>query len=50
VRNPVIVSLRQFNDNEAWIQLGLESPLMNKKGLRSLGSCWVCTWNIKHIL
>jgi hypothetical protein len=31
--NPDIVSLRQFRDNEAWIQLGQESPLMNKKGL-----------------
>ncbi len=31
--NPGIVSLRQFRDNEAWIQLGQESPLMNKKGL-----------------
>ncbi len=27
-------SLRQFKDNEAWIQLGQESPLMSKKGLR----------------
>jgi hypothetical protein len=31
--NPSIVSLRKFRDNEAWIQLGQESPLMNKKGL-----------------
>ncbi len=31
--NPGIVSLRQFRNNEAWIQLGQESPLMNKKGL-----------------
>ncbi len=31
--NPGIVSLRQFRDNGAWIQLGQESPLMNKKGL-----------------
>ncbi len=30
---PGIVSLRQFRDNEAWIPLGQESPLMNKKGL-----------------
>ncbi len=32
--NPGIVSLRQFRDNEALIQLGQESPLMSKKGLR----------------
>ncbi len=32
--NPGIVSFRQFRDNEAWIQLGQESPLMNKKGLK----------------
>jgi hypothetical protein len=31
--HPCIVSLRQFRDNVAWIQLGQESPLMNKKGL-----------------
>jgi hypothetical protein len=33
--NPGIVSLRQFWDNDAWIQLGQESLLMNKKGLRT---------------
>ncbi len=32
--NSGIVSLKQFRDNEAWIQLGQESPFMNKKGLR----------------
>jgi hypothetical protein len=30
-----VVSLKQFRENEAWIQLGQESPLMNKKGLRA---------------
>ncbi len=30
--------LRQFRDNETWIQLGQESPLMNKKGLND--SIW----------
>jgi hypothetical protein len=34
--NPGIVSIRQFRDNEAGIQLGQESPLMNKKGLEYL--------------
>ncbi len=34
-KNPGIVSLKQFRDNEAWIQLGQESPLVNKKGLIS---------------
>ncbi len=33
--NPGIGSLRQFRDNEAWIQLWQESPLMNKKGLKN---------------
>jgi hypothetical protein len=33
VRNPGIVSWRQFRDNEPWIQQGQESPLMNIKGL-----------------
>ncbi len=28
------VPLRQFKENETWIQLGQESPLMNKKGLK----------------
>ncbi len=32
---PGIVSLRQFRDNEAWMQLGQESPLMNKTGSKS---------------
>jgi hypothetical protein len=32
--NAGIVSLRKFRDNEACIQLGQESPLMRKKGLR----------------
>jgi hypothetical protein len=32
--NPGLVSLRQLWDNEAWIQLGQESPLINKKGLK----------------
>jgi hypothetical protein len=36
VGNPGIVSLRQFRDNEALIQLGKESPLINKKGLRTI--------------
>jgi hypothetical protein len=32
--NQGIVSLRQFRDNDAGIQLGQESPLMNYKGLK----------------
>ncbi len=32
--NPEIVSLRKFRDVEVWLQLGQESPLMNKKGLK----------------
>ncbi len=32
--NPGIVSLRPFRDNEAQIQLGQESHLMNKKGIK----------------
>jgi hypothetical protein len=32
--NPGIVFLRQFRDNEARIQLGQESHLMNKKGIK----------------
>ena len=34
--NPGIVSFGKFRDNEAWIQLGQESPLMNKKRLNGL--------------
>ncbi len=42
--NPGIVSLRQFRDNEARIQLEQKSPLMNKKGLRSQKtSCRNCS-------
>ncbi len=42
--NSGIVSLRQFRDNEAWIQLGQVSPLMNKKGLRETTCWWEREW------
>ncbi len=34
------VPLRQFTDNEDWIQLEQESPLMNKKGFKGGPGVW----------